>query len=374
MGAGQEKDHFIQDSGELYFVCRVQEILEKKGVSISSNSHEKYSEFIKYVTDRDMLDEFTNSVYCESIESRADDFVNELMSAFADKKMDIINVEVEYRNLGKKGDFLIKVSDGRDISFSLKNYKNGGMKIQLCSGTWASTLLNFIFVKEGKPGMYLDSQGNSFKGSDVETRNSILQTSYPEVIPILSQISEINDMIKQKYVYGEDASNWDNISAEWKKDCNELGSQGINLMINALKILPQEVIKNRVIKMAGLDRVEELLVLTYSKKGTNMLCSLTNEKYKRMVGDICSPECSLDYKKKGKSLVFTFIKDEKKVIEVDIPFTFNANGAWHRPAKYEGTQFHQKEGVELAWGDRRPKKSKELATSTNTYMSIKPYF
>ena len=188
------------------------------------------------------------------------------------------------------------------------------------------------------------------------------------------EISEINDMIKQKYVYGEDASNWENICTEWKKDCDEQGCQGINLMINALKILPQEVIKNRVIKMAGLDREEELLVLAYSKKGTNMLCSLTNEKYKRMVGDICSPECSLDYKKKGKSLVFTFIKDEKKVIEVDIPFTFNANGAWHRPAKYEGTQFHQKEGVELAWGDRRPKKSKELATSTNTYMSIKPYF
>ena len=54
---------------------------------------------------------------------------------------------------------------------------------------------------------------------------------------------------------------------------------------------------------------------------------------------------------------------------VDVPFTINKNGAWISE-EYQGERFHAKEQKMLATGQRRPKKSKELATSTNTYVDF----
>ena len=36
-----------------------------------------------------------------------------------------------------------------------------------------------------------------------------------------------------------------------------------------------------------------------------------------------------------------------------------------------GKRFHKKEGIALEWRERRPKKSKEISTSVNTYVDFK---
>ena len=59
-------------------------------------------------------------------------------------------------------------------------------------------------------------------------------------------------------------------------------------------------------------------------------------------------------------------------MNIEVPFTLQKNGAWHLPkVKYSGTQYNEKEGIDLLHGERRPKKSKEIATSINTYLNLK---
>jgi hypothetical protein len=64
------------------------------------------------------------------------------------------------------------------------------------------------------------------------------------------------------------------------------------------------------------------------------------------------------------------VNGSRTLLQVDVPFTINKNGAWISGDYYTGTRWHAKEGRQLAWGQRRPKKSRELATSINTYVNF----
>ena len=57
------------------------------------------------------------------------------------------------------------------------------------------------------------------------------------------------------------------------------------------------------------------------------------------------------------------------ILSIEVPFTLQANGAWYRDSSY--IEYHQKEKMSLVYGQRRPKKSKEIATSINTYLNLK---
>ena len=76
--------------------------------------------------------------------------------------------------------------------------------------------------------------------------------------------------------------------------------------------------------------------------------------------------------KHGQSLRFQFSDDLGDILTIDVPFTLQKNGAWFLPKSgaYEGYKYHKKEKTNLLWGQRRPKKSKEIATSINTYMLL----
>ena len=87
------------------------------------------------------------------------------------------------------------------------------------------------------------------------------------------------------------------------------------------------------------------------------------------------PTCELDYFRHAKNIRFEFKSGSEIILEIDIPFTLNSNGCWYKGDNagdvYEGKRFHKKEGIELMWGERRPKKSKEISTSVNTYVDFK---
>ena len=72
---------------------------------------------------------------------------------------------------------LLVVVEGVDdyVSFSLKNYKKGFNRIQLCSGTWHSFLNNFLFKSAGV-GTFIDPySGQVFQGCDYERRDSLVE-------------------------------------------------------------------------------------------------------------------------------------------------------------------------------------------------------
>ena len=83
---------------------------------------------------------------------------------------------------------------------------------------------------------------------------------------------------------------------------------------------------------------------------------------------------SISYIKHEKSLRMSINDLEGEILHVDIPFTLQKNGAWYLPKEeYEGTQYHSGEKKELVYGERRPKKSKEINTSTNMWFKISDY-
>jgi hypothetical protein len=99
---------------------------------------------------------------------------------------------------------------------------------------------------------------------------------------------------------------------------------------------------------------------------------LFNQKYSQILERVNSTESMVEYTINGKGLLFTLCDSAGVIVNIEVPFTLQKNGAWHLPkTKYVGTQYHNKEGLDLLYGQRRPKKSKEISTSINTFLDLK---
>jgi hypothetical protein len=369
MGAGCTKDHFIQDAAEAYIVYLLQAHAVENKVAITDDVAEKHNTFIQYCEDRDILDEFNKSIYKENIDVVIDKFILDLLAKYPNRKFDFVDVEREFRDKKLKGDFIIQFEDGSLISFSLKNYKKGFDRIQLCSGTWHSFLNNFLFESAGVGTFFNPFTQEVFQGCNREYRDSLIEKlGYDALKEVYTFFDSINDTIKKFYTYGEQARYWKNVSAQWKGDCAAYGLKAAEKIISALDSIPKDMIKNRIIKMAGLNYDEEILLVGNGK----YLCSLFNQKYAQILKRVNSTESVVEYITNGKGLLFTLCDSVGVIVNIEVPFTLQKNGAWHLPkTKYVGTQYHNKEGVALIHGERRPKKSKEISTSINTFLNLK---
>ena len=360
MGAGDCIDHYIQDTGEIYWCLIVQRELIKRDLNISSiESIEK--EFNDYCRERNLCTKFANSDYKKNLDLCCSKFIDELVKKYS-CRMDIMNVEAEYRNKGLKGDFIIKLENDEIISISLKNYRCGYDSIQLSSGTWHSFINSCVLDEACGPGMYLDREtGKRFKGQKkcLKQRNkNYILMGHEDILEDMNEIDNILQIVKDKYVNSDDALYWDNIKQNWTNDCEEYGLRGIDIVIRALDKLNKNNIKSKLMKKADLYHNEELLLIG---KNGEMMCSLFNEKYKTLLQRVNNENCELSYHKHNKNIRIIFSDFNGEILHIDIPFTLQKNGAWYLPEnKYEGEQFHKKENKMLKYGERRPKKSKEI--------------
>jgi hypothetical protein len=369
MGAGCTKDHFIQDAAEAYIVYLLQKFAVENQVALTDDVSDKYNTFIQYCEERDVMNDFNKSVYKENIDAVVDKFFADLLAKYPGRKFDFVDVEREFRDKKLKGDFIVQFEDQSYISFSLKNYKKGFNRIQLCSGTWHSFLNNFLFESAGV-GTFIDPYTQEvFQGCDREYRDDLIEKlGYSSLMDVYNFFDTVNDTIKEFYTYGEKARYWSNVSSQWKSDCASYGLKAAQTITSALDSLPKEVVKQRIIKMAGLNYEEEILLIGKGK----YLCSLFNQKYAQILERVNSDECVVEYNTNKKGVLFTLCDATGVIVSIEVPFTLQKNGAWNLPkAKYSGTQYHSKEGVDLLHGERRPKKSKEIATSINTYLNLK---
>lgn len=375
MGAGSKEDHYIQDAGEKYAVYTLQKLATNLGKSISNSYSVQQKEFVDYCVERGITNDFDKSAYKKIYDKNLPSFLDDMINKHPNSSFDFVDVEVAYRNQGMKGDMEIVFSDGTPSkSFSLKTYKNGYGRPQLCSGTWESFLTNFLLPKAGGPGMIIDPDDNStsYKAADnpIKRNNHLKSLGFftNEVKEFYDWHKQTLSYVKDFYVYGDKANLWENIQDTWKSDCESLGLQAVDKMMSALQSISNNTVKQRIIKMAGLDYDEELLLLGPK----DHLSSYHDTKYQSMLSRVNSNECTMDFVKNSKSLVFSFSDSQGDIIEVEIPFTLQKNGAWYIPKgePYSGTVFHKKENMRLVYGQRRPKKSKELNTSINTYLKL----
>ena len=368
MGAGSSTEHYMQDAAEAYIVFKLQELAVENDVALTDNVGDKFATFMAYCSERGISQKFGYSIYKENIDVVIVSFFQDLVAKYPGKKFDVVDVEKEFRDLKLKGDFAIYFSKDDYISISLKNYKNGFDRIQLCSGTWNS-FLNCLLFESAGVGMFINPiTKQRFKGSNRAVRDQLIESMgfYP-LKGIYSEFDNILDAVRSFYVYSEEANMWQNVATRWKNDCAEYGLNAAQSVVDALETLDNSKIKQRIIKMAGLNYDEEILLIG---KG-NYCCSLFNDTYADILRRVNSEESVVEYKVNGKGVLFT-ITDGEDIVSIEVPFTLQKNGAWYLCGEeYEGAIYHKKEQVDLAYGQRRPKKSKEINTSTNTYLNLK---
>ena len=370
-GAGTSAEHYVQDAAEIYLAVLLQQEAEHQGVALKHTSKELLKEFEKACVEGKIETKFFKSKYSKNIEATYQSIVQDIIKKYPDHKFHFKYVDVVYRNLGKKGDLVIVFDDGEKVSVSLKNYQNGYSSIQVCSGTFNSTLINFLFDDTNcSPGMYIAPNGVIFKGSNREYRDGLVKRDYPQLLPFFTQLDTINDDTRDFYINSPEAEYYENIADQWKKDCSSVGTKVAPLIVEALSYLPNEMILKRLQKATGLVSEEHLLCLG---KG-EYLFSVTNLEYQKLCARV-KAATHVEVESRGQSVFYHICDADGTIISINQPCTLQKNGAWFatNEDKFEGLREKNDKGTNfmLKWGQRRPRKSKELATSTNMYLRLK---
>ena len=371
MSAGQREDHNIQDDAEIYFTYRMQKLSENNGISARRSSENLHEHLIRSLEAHNVSEEkFLSSNYAKAVDLTVDEVHMTIRNHYQGKTLDFICVETEYRNLNKKGDFVILLDGEEEISVSLKNYKKLS-DIQTCSGTFFSFLNNFLLKKAGVGKYYYPTTNEVFKSNNQMLWSALEIVGNSKIVEHQRYMNEILNTIRTKYLNSDKYKIYNkSTSTEWVNDCFQFGHLAVNSAIEALSTLPNDLVRDRFLHMSGLDHEEELLIISHEGE---FMFSVTHEKYQTLVSECRKPNVTVSYRKKKKSLFITLIGESgNELISIDIPFTLQKNGAWHCPKKvYEGTQYHVKEDMNLLWGQMRPRKSRELNTSTNCWLRIK---
>jgi len=370
-GAGSSTDHYIQDAAEIYLAAELQKHAENHDVAISHCSATQEEEWISYCTERGVLSKFLSSKYKTNVDKTVHQLLPEFINQFPNRKFYFTCVDAEYRNKNLKGDLLITFDNCEQLSVSVKNYKNGFDSIQVCSGTFNSTLNNFLFDNTNcSPGIYKDNNGNKFKGSKREVRDNLVEEIAPQLLGYYHQLDAINDAVRNFYINSDQARYWDDVKTQWESDCKSIGKQVAQTISEAVNQIDNRLVLKRLLKATGIVSDEHLLCIG---KG-NYLFSITNKDYAKLQERLGNATNVNTYAK-GQSVFYEICDLDGIILTINQPCTLQKNGAWHalNEDRFEGLREKKDKGkkVLLAWGERRPAKSKELATSTNTYLRLK---
>jgi len=376
-GAGDRVEHNHQDCGEIYWVYLVQKELERRNLSHIGKVNEKEESFNNYCLEKGITDSFKKSPYKKNMDLTFIEFVDKLVEKFPGKEICITNVETEYRNLGKKGDSILSFNDSDDIiSISLKNYKERGgfNNIQLKSCTYNSLLNNFVLKRDSGPGKCIDcDSGKMFMPqSEREIRdNNYKFLGHEDMLEDVYYFDDMNDRLKQKWIYSEERMFYtQEVQDEWAADRDIFGYDAVDRMILALNKLEKKDIQEKLMVATGMycdgdSEVEELLLIG---PGGTIMCSLFNAKYKELLERINNKESYLSYEQNLKRILFSINDSDGEIITFNIPFTLNLSGAYVTTANnvpYEGLRKIPGEKYPLSYHERRPRKCRHLATSTN---------
>jgi hypothetical protein len=365
----RDEEHHVQDALEIYAVALLQRLAEERDIAITADADVKLAAFVTYADLRSYtMEDFETgrwSAYKAAYDKHLPVFFERLVARFPDESFDFINVEVENRNAQLKGDSQIALSSGRRISVSLKNYRNGALRPQMNSGTYNSFILNFLFDSPAV-GTFTDpTSGLPFRSTPARVRDKVLEANgYGAIIPLMQKMDALNADIRARFIstpefeYLEEA-----VFDRARKECGEAGA---SMALEILGSIDPARLKARALKMVGMDGAEEMLIMD----PVQFADSITNETFSRLRDKLQDPGTTLLVGRRGQGIGFDFVSEGEVILQADVPFTINKNGAWISGDYYSGTRWHAKEGKDLAYGQRRPRKSRELATSINTYVNF----
>lgn len=370
--------HRVQDSCEAYAVLVMQRTAEDLSVATTTQSDELNSQFIDYLFGANLTQvEFESGeykLYKENVDAQVPRFIERLAAQHPGVTFTFENVERDARNNGRKADVDIHSSAAsKPIPLSIKNYIGSGgiTRPQVSSGTFLSFACGFVFDRIGV-GTYEDPREAAprptFRGSDAVTRDHILQSTNREsLIPLLSVLASLQAEMRADLL-GEDMTVYD--QARVRAAVERSAVPAIRATLQIFDVLGTDLVREKFLARAGLDGKEEALFFDAER----YVDSITNPKYHSLRERLNAESTTFLVEQHRQAIRFSFIDpDGTNILVTDVPFTINTNGAWYRPKEqYDGVRVYNDKGhdVELTWGQRRPYKSREIATSTNTYINL----
>jgi len=380
----ERKQHLVQDTAEHFAVAVMQEEAERLGIAGTRTAAQRRQEFQSYLSEAGLTTaDFESGLYVKyktNVDLQIPAFVQRLADddRFRGHTLDFRNDEAAMRVKGLKGDFLITIDGGEEIAVSLKNYIGGGgiRRPQVSSGTFLSFACGFVFDRVGV-GQYADPRklGAVFLGRDAVARNAVLQWEdehQPELgnraalIEPLAVLERLQLEMRTELL-AEDCVMYD--AGRVKAVVNRIAQPGIETVLQIFDLLGHDDVRHAVLARMGMDGKEESLFFDAERH----VDSLTYPAYQQLLAHLNDVKTIFTVGRHKQGIRFSFHQGAEQVLKTDVPFTINTNGAWHRPSeRYLGTRLIMDKGhpVDLTWGQRRPYKSMEIATSTNTYIDL----
>ncbi len=371
--------HSIQDSNEAYAVYVAQVTAEDLGVATERSSRERYAEFATYLHNCGLsLDEWEHGLYGKykaNVDTQVPKFVARLADTYHESTFDFELREKEERIEGNKADMIVKVS-GLEAAHrvSVKNYIGAGgiLKPQVSSGTFLSFACEFVFDRVGV-GVYTDPRdsalfdGNpTFRGSNNTQRNAVLEFERrEEFIEPLMFLDRCQQEMRAELL-GPDCEFYDAVRV--RSVVERIAQPAIESVLHIFGLLGEDKVRWKFLAKIGMDGKEEALFFDSHR----VVDSITNPRYHELRAWLNAETTAFSFFQHRQNIRFEFT-DGVQTFKTDVPFTINTNGAWYRPKQhYEGSVTYDDKGhdVDLFWGQRRPYKSREIATSTNTYVDL----
>ncbi len=373
-----DDQHGIQDSCEAYSVYVMQKTAEDFGVSTAQCGHERWAEFLEYLTDCGLtLEEFRRGEYgkyMRNADRQLPRFVRRLADHYGGSTFGFENVEARMRNAGLKADVLIHVSAlSGPIPVSLKNYIGAGgiTRPQVSSGTYLSFACGFVFSRIGV-GRYEDPRPDApsptFSGANVDVRNAVLDyMDQPQLKAPLSVLDRLQAEMRSDLL-GADCEMYEQRRVRAAVD--RIVGPGIEAVLLIFSVLGSDRVREKFLARMGMDGKEEALFFDSER----YVDSITDPAYHNLRQSLNDETTTFDAFQRHQNIRFEFRDESGRVLlGTDVPFTINTNGAWYRPKqRFQGMRTYNDKGhlVRLRWGQRRPYKSREIATSTNTYLNL----
>jgi hypothetical protein len=389
MGAGSRTDHYIQDATEQDLVYRIQRDLVLDGLALTNDWEEKKYEFDTRISERNIVRSYEKSDYKKCLDNQYTTVYNALKNYRPGIKFDVVWIGKDGRNESKKGDLICVYEDGVNASYSLKVYKDGISSIQVRSGTYNSTFVSILLHEYAIPGvgMYTNPipkdewktycsgvYKKEFSSRSDKVRDAVLKyLGMDDVLPVMHELDQIKEDSINRFKNDPSTRNIfaEGVSDAWESQCYSAGHAASSLIVNYLKSKRFDM-KAFALKQIGFSGGEEIIALSK----TQCMISITNKKYQDISSRSLSEECVVKYDVRGKGIGLVFCDQSGDIINVNIPFTLNKNGAWWQKTKpFVGKRPYPGKGKDagtmLEYGEWRPEKSQEMATSTNTYVELK---
>ena len=303
---------------------------------------------------KDLIEETANNIA---------EFVNEKNP----KTVNLINMSKNGLSNIKTAKSDVKIIiDGVPTAVSLKQYEKNS-SIQLCSGTFLSTVCSLAFERVGN-GKFVDSKGKEFLSKNIKDVKSMFAKHYGDRASELAQ--KIKDL-DNDYWHFRTMEKYPNDHV-WKSTTKKVGTKGAQYISDLIQIVSNKssTLKENILKRTGLDGNHEILKAVNYKK-PQKYSTLTDHQLKKKISSLKNKETHIKSGVKGQSVTFSFIDGGKVVTTLLMPCTINKNGAWHIPKDGVTKKYCNKSKKWIEPNHLRPEKAKEMYTSTNFYLDIK---